>query len=84
MYFYSSVAIAVPIMTGLSTGLITAVITSIIVYCIMKRRRNKTIEVTQEGVTQEGPIYDLPVVNTEQKPKPISTYCNAAYGQINI
>lgn len=80
MYFYSSVAIGVPIMTGLITGVITAFITSIIAYCIMKRRRIKTMP----EVAQEGPIYDIPIVNTEQKPNLIGTHFNAAYGQANI
>ncbi|XP_019856678.1 PREDICTED: uncharacterized protein LOC109585150 [Amphimedon queenslandica] len=74
-----SVAIGVPIITGLITGVISAFITSIIVYCIMKRRRIKTME-----VAQEGPVYDIPIVSAEQKPNPIGTHFNAAYGQVNI
>ncbi|XP_019856671.1 PREDICTED: uncharacterized protein LOC109585145 isoform X1 [Amphimedon queenslandica] len=72
------VAIPVAVIICLIAGVSTAIITGIIVYCIMKRRRIKTME-----VTQEGPIYDIPMVNTEERPGPIDTYFNAAYGQIS-
>ena len=55
----------------------------------MKKRgstiQNKTPVVGGEGEAAViGPIYDLPIINTEEQEQIIDTKLNTAYGQTNI